>query len=130
MTALRYFIVCVVAVCAATTLSAQKLEGAEIIFSSNVIDLGTLSQDDDPQVIRLAYTNTGDLPLVVTEVQTSCSCTTVQCDRKKVMPGERGSIVVTMDPSKAPDGSFFRVLKVYSTARSGVKHVTLKATIE
>ena len=130
MAMFRYLILSVVAVCAATTLSAQKPEGAEIIFSSNVIDLGTLSQDDDPQVIRLAYTNTGDLPLVVTEVQTSCSCTTVQCDRKKVMPGERGSIVVTMDPSKAPDGSFFRVLKVYSTARSGVKHVTLKANIE
>ncbi|MBE6202302.1 MAG: DUF1573 domain-containing protein [Rikenellaceae bacterium] len=130
MAMFRYLILSVVALCASTTLSAQKPEGAEITFSSSVIDLGTLSQDDDPQVLRLAYTNTGDLPLVVTEVQTSCACTTVQCDRKKVMPGERGSIVVTMDPAKAPDGTFYRVLKVYSTSRSGVKHVTLKAVIE
>lgn len=109
---------------------AQSPEGADIEFVSNVIDLGTLSQDDDPQVLRVAYTNTGDLPLVVTEVQTTCSCTTVQCDRRKVEPGERGSIVITMNPSKAPEGNFYRVLKVHSTAKSGVKHLTLKAIIE
>lgn len=127
---LRYLLMSIVALSASTMLSAQKPEGAEIKFASSVIDLGTLTQDDDPQVIRLSYANTGDLPLVVTEVQTSCACTTVQCDRKKVMPGERGSIVVTMDPAKAPDGTFYRVLKVYSTARSGVKHITIKAVIE
>jgi hypothetical protein len=53
----------------------------------------------------------------------------VQYDRKKVMPGERGSIVITMDPAKAPEGNFYRVLQVYSSARGGVKHITLKAVI-
>lgn len=127
---MRYFALMLVMLSSVTVLSAQRPEGADIEFASNVIDLGTLSQDDEPQVLRLTYTNTGDLPLVVTEVQTSCSCTTVQCDRKKVMPGERGSIAITMEPSKAPAGTFYRVLKVHSTARSGVKHLTLKAVIE
>lgn len=130
MTALRKLCVTLLMLCGVTTLWAQQSEGADIEFATSVLDLGTLSQDDEPQVLRLSYTNTGDLPLVVTEVQTSCACTTVQCDRKKVMPGERGSIVVTMDPAKAPDGTFYRVLKVFSTARSGVKHITLKAVIE
>lgn len=127
---MRHIVMMVVALLATTSLYAQQPEGADIEFVSNVIDLGTLSQDDDPQVLRVAYTNTGDLPLVVTEVQTTCSCTTVQCDRRKVEPGERGSIVITMNPSKAPEGNFYRVLKVHSTAKSGVKHLTLKAIIE
>ncbi len=127
---MRYVVLVVVALFATSALYAQDVKGAEIEFSSNVIDLGTLSHEDDPQVLRVTYTNTGNLPLVVTEVQTSCSCTKVQCDRRKVMPGERGSIVITMDPSKAPDGNFYRVLKVHSTAKSGVKHLTLKAIIE
>ena len=111
-------------------LWAQSPAGADIAFQTKVIDLGTLWQDDDKQVVRLQYTNTGDVPLVVTEVRTSCSCTTVRHDRGKVLPGERGVLNITMDPSKAPEGSFYRVLQVYSTAKSGVHHITLKAEIK
>jgi hypothetical protein len=46
------------------------------------------------------------------------------------MPTERGVLTITMDPSKAPVGSFYRVLQVYSTATNGVQHITLKAEIE
>lgn len=111
-------------------LWAQSPAGADIEFQTKVVDLGTLSQDDDKQMLRLTYTNTGDVPLVVTEVRTSCSCTTVRHDRGKVLPGERGVLNITMDPAKAPVGSFYRVLQVYSTAKSGVQHITLKAEIQ
>mgnify|MGYP002514250004 CR=1 FL=1 len=108
---------------------AQEPRGADIEFQTKVVELGTLSREDDKQMMRLAFTNTGDVPLVVTEVRTSCSCTTAKHDRGKVMPDERGVITITMDPSKAPEGSFYRVLSVYSTARNGVAHITLKAEI-
>ena len=104
--------------------------GAEIELQTNIIDLGELSQSDDKQIVRLSYTNTGDVPLVVTEVTTSCTCTTIKHSRTKLMPGERDAMTITMDPAKATEGSFFRVLKVYSTAQSGVKHITLKANIK
>jgi hypothetical protein len=123
------FALLVVALLGVSRISAQSPKGADIEFQANIVDLGELSHEDDKQVVRLAYTNTGDLPLVVTEVRTSCTCTTVQYDRKKVMPGQRGSIVITMDPAKAPEGNFYRVLQVYSSARGGVKHITLKAVI-
>jgi hypothetical protein len=123
------FALLVVALLGVSKISAQSPKGADIEFQTNIVDLGELSHEDDKQVVRLAYTNTGDLPLVVTEVRTSCTCTTVQYDRKKVMPGQRGSIVITMDPAKAPEGNFYRVLQVYSSARGGVKHITLKAVI-
>lgn len=109
---------------------ADSPKGAVIEFSTNVVDLGTLSRDDDKQIVRLSFTNTGDVPLVVTEVRTTCSCTTVQHDRRKVLPTERGVLNITMDPSKAPVGDFYRVLNVYSTATNGVQHITLKAEIE
>jgi hypothetical protein len=109
---------------------ADEPKGAAIEFQTKVVDLGVLSRDDDKQIVRLAFTNTGDVPLVVTEVRTSCSCTTVEHDRKKVLPSERGVIIITMDPAKAPEGSFYRVLQVYSTATNGVQHITLKAEIE
>lgn len=114
----------------ATTLHASEPKGADIELSTALIDLGTISQDDGKQLLRLGFTNTGDVPLVVTEVRTSCSCMSVDYKRDKVMPGERGTINITLNPAKAPKGQYLRVMQIYSTARSGVKRVTVKAHIE
>lgn len=108
---------------------ATQPQGAIIEFSQKVIDLGELSQDDDTQIVRLSYKNVGDIPLVVTEVRTSCSCTEVSYKRGKVLPGESGVLTITMDPSKAPEGSFYRVLQVISTSVSGIERITLTAEI-
>lgn len=127
---MRAFLMCFMLLASTLTAWAQEPKGAEIEFSTKVVDLGTLSREDDKQIVRLSFTNVGDVPLVVTEVRTTCSCTTIQHDRKKVLPSERGVLTITMDPSKAPVGSFYRVLQVYSTATNGVQHITLKAEIE
>lgn len=111
-------------------LYADEPKGADIELMEKVIDMGTLSHDDDKQLLRLSFRNSGDVPLVITEVRTSCSCTTVKYDRKPVMPGESGVLNITVDPKKAPKGNFYRVLQVHSTAVSGVQNITLKAEIE
>ena len=126
----RVFLLCYALLASWIVVCADSPKGAVIEFSTKVVDLGTLSRDDDKQIVRLSFTNTGDVPLVVTEVRTTCSCTTVQHDRRKVLPTERGVLNITMDPSKAPVGDFYRVLNVYSTATNGVQHITLKAEIE
>ncbi|MBO7198600.1 MAG: DUF1573 domain-containing protein [Alistipes sp.] len=127
---MRALLLCVSLLVSSIVAWADAPKGAVIDFQTKVVDLGVLTREDDKQFVRLAFTNTGDVPLVVTEVRTTCSCTTVQHDRKKVLPSERGVINITMDPSKAPEGSFYRVLQVYSTATNGVQHITLKAEIE
>lgn len=76
-------------------LYADEPKGADIEFAEKLIDLGMLAQDDDKQMLRVSFRNTGDVPLVVTEVRTSCSCTTIKYDRKPVMPGESGVLNIT-----------------------------------
>lgn len=120
----------IVALLCPSRLYADEPKGADIEFMEKVIDMGTLSHDDDKQLLRLSFRNSGDVPLVITEVRTSCSCTTVKYDRKPVMPGESGVLNITVDPKKAPKGNFYRVLQVHSTAVSGVQNITLKAEIE
>ena len=111
-------------------VSAEEPQGAVIEFRTKVFDLGTLTQDDDRQMVRVPFTNVGDAPLVVLEVRTSCSCTTVQYERRKIMPSEQGVLNISMDPSKAPMGSFYRVLQVISNATPSPANLTLKAVIE
>ncbi len=114
-----------VALCA----EASEPQGALIELSTKEIDLGDLLHDDDKQLVRLEYRNVGDLPLVITEVRTSCACTTVRYERGKLLPGERGVINITFDPRKGSLGMLYRVLQIFSTSTGGVEHVTLKANI-
>lgn len=127
---MRGGVLCLVAMLLGVELYAQEPRGADIEFTTNVVELGELSRSDDKSYVRLSFLNTGDVPLVVTEVRTSCSCTTIKYDRKPIAPGEQGVLNITVDPSKAPVGNFYRVLQVYSTAISGVKNITLKAEIK
>ncbi|MBR5133373.1 MAG: DUF1573 domain-containing protein [Alistipes sp.] len=118
----------VVLVCS-TTLFATEPKGADIELSTSVVDLGEIAQDDGKQMVRITFTNTGNVPLVVTEVRTSCSCMTVDYKREKVLPAERGTLTITLNPAKAPKGQYLRVMQIFSTATSGVKRVTVKAQI-
>lgn len=127
---MRRGVLCLVAMLLGVGLYAQEPRGADIEFTTNVVELGELSRSDDKSYVRLSFLNTGDVPLVVTEVRTSCSCTTIKHDRKPIPAGEQGVLNITVDPSKAPVGNFYRVLQVYSTAISGVKNITLKAEIK
>lgn len=120
----------IVALLVSSPLYADEPKGADIEFTEKIIDLGVLAQDDDKQLLRVSFRSTGDVPLVITEVRTSCSCTSIKYNRKPVMPGEESVLNITVDPKKAPKGNFYRVLQVYSTAVSGVQNITLKAEIE
>lgn len=129
-TLLQNIAIVLLAMFSAPMLGAQEHKGADIEFQSSVVDLGVVAQEGGKQMVRLSFTNTGDVPLVVTEVRTSCSCMSVSYERKRVEPSERGVITVTLDPSKAPKGQYYRVMQIFSTATSGVKRITVKAVIE
>ena len=115
---------------AVVCVAAQEPKGAEIEFQTTVVDFGAIPQDGGKQLMRLIFTNTGDVPLVVTEVRTSCSCMSVKYERKKIEPSERGVLTITLDPAKALKGQYYRVMQVFSTATSGLKRITVKAVIE
>lgn len=106
-----------------------EVQGARIELSSKELDLGELYTDDDKQQVRLSFRNVGDRPLVITEVRTSCSCTTVQYERRPIQPDEQSALTIIFDPKRAPEGALYRVIQLFSTSAAGVEHITLKANI-
>lgn len=108
---------------------SDEVHGARIELSSKELDLGELYTDDDKQQVRLSFRNVGDRPLVITEVRTSCSCTTVQYERRPIQPDEQSALTIIFDPKRAPEGALYRVIQMFSTSATGVEHITLKANI-
>lgn len=67
-----------------------------------------------PVSIRYAITNTGDEPLVLTNVSTSCGCTTASWTRTPIAPGEEGFVNVEFDAALL--GHFDKSVGIYSNS--------------
>lgn len=108
----------------------EPVKGAHIQFKESLVDMGTIAADAPKRTVEVVYLNDGTAPVVITEARTGCSCVTAAYKRGKVMPGEQGTIAVTLDPAKAPEGKFFRVIQIFSNSPAGVARVTIKAEIK
>ena len=59
--------------------------------------------------------NTGSVPLILSDVQASCGCTTPSWSKEPVMPGAKGYITATYNP-KGEAGRFDKTITVKSNA--------------
>ncbi|MDP1801559.1 MAG: DUF1573 domain-containing protein [Bacteroidota bacterium] len=57
------------------------------------------------EVVKLDYefTNTGNEPLIITEAEVSCSCTTVDFPKQPIAPNQTGKVVVSFDTKTVYD---------------------------
>ena len=66
---------------------------AKIEFKSETVDYGEIAKGSDG--IRVfEFTNTGNAPLVITNVKSSCGCTVPKKPTAPIAPGEKGEIEV------------------------------------
>ncbi len=68
-----------------------------------------------PASIAYTITNTGDEPLVVTEVESECACTVADWTKVPIKPGEKGIINVRFDAETL--GHFQKSVSVYTNAQ-------------
>jgi hypothetical protein len=57
------------------------------------------------ELVKLEYdfTNIGNEPLVITDTEVSCSCTTVDFPKQPITPGQSGKIIVNFDTKTVYD---------------------------
>jgi len=76
----------------------------EIVFKAkdNTIDYGVVTQGVDDGVRSFEFTNTGNKPLIIKHVQSTCGCTVPSKPTEPIMPGKTGKIDVkyNMAPGK------------------------------
>ena len=94
---------------------------AKIIFNREVHDFGKVKEDGGTVSYKFEFSNSGGSPLVINDVKASCGCTTPEWTKKPVMPGKKGYVNVTFNPSNRP-GNFNKSIVVRS---NGVKAVTV-----
>ena len=80
------------------SVNAQE-KAAKIEFKTEVIDYGTIEKGADG-VRVFEFTNTGNAPLIITKVKSSCGCTIPSKPKCPILPGETGKISVKYDTNR------------------------------
>ena len=73
------------------------------------------------------FTNIGNMPLIISRVQSTCGCTIPKKPEKPIMPGEKGEIKVSYDTNKP--GRFNKQIIIFSNAKQKRKIVRIKGFV-
>jgi hypothetical protein len=107
-------IMCGVVAIHALAQSSPATTGPVITFEKNTHDFGDIFQGDKVEKI-FYFTNTGNEPLLITNIQISCGCTTPQWPREPIPPGAKGQVTIGFN-SAGKMGKQNKVLPIISNA--------------
>lgn len=82
--------------------SAQQGPKIEFVAKDNTVDFGKVYRDTDSGLRTFEFKNTGDAPLIITNVQSTCGCTVPTKPTEPIMPGKTGKIDVKYNMSPGP----------------------------
>lgn len=89
----------------------SNLYAQEITFETQKINYGTITQGADGERY-FSFTNTGDVPLIITNAQKSCGCTVPTWPKEPILPGAKAKIKVKYDTNRV--GNFTKYVTITS----------------
>lgn len=121
------FVLLMAAVGFAQTATADAEQGAQIVFQESEHNFGDISQGD-----KVSYTfnfeNTGNEPLIISNVITTCGCTAPSWPREPIAPGESAKIDVVFN-SAGKMGVQNKIITVVSNAVNAQERVKLTGNV-
>ena len=80
-----------------------------------------------PVTHEFTFTNTGDVPLIITTVQASCGCTVADYTKEPIAPKGKGFIKATFNAASI--GVFSKTLTVNANTEEGVVYLSIKGEV-
>lgn len=106
------------------TAQAQQ---AKITFKTDTVDYGTVAKGSDG-VRVFEFTNTGNAPLIITDVKSSCGCTVPKKPDGPIAPGASSSIEVKYDTNRI--GPIRKTITVTSNASEPMVALKIKGEVK
>ena len=105
----------------------KKSEYAVAEWDKTEVDLGKIAQNNPAEVV-FTVTNSGDVPLVIKDVKSSCGCTVPKFTKEPVLPGKSTTITAVYNAHNA--GSFSKSVIVIMNTSEGSKALVIKGVVE
>lgn len=104
---------------------AKKQESAFEWINSDV-DLGEIPKGI-PAVATYKFINKGQKPVMITNVRTSCGCTSKDYIKEPIKPGEKSQIQATYNAAKI--GAFHKTITVITNEGGKPKVLKIRGTV-
>lgn len=99
-----------------SNILAQDENGPSIKFTESKHDFGDIIQGDVVEH-HFEFSNTGNIPLVISNIITTCGCTAPTWPKEPIKPGEGGKIKIVFNST----GKIGRQNKVVTILSNSVK---------
>jgi len=110
----------------ALNVQAQEKK-AKIEFKAETVDYGEIQKGSDG-VRVFEFTNTGEIPLIISKVSSSCGCTIPKKPEEPILPGKTGEIQVKYDTNRV--GPIRKAITVISNAETPTKVLKIKGEVK
>jgi len=107
-------------------VSFAKAQGV-IKFKTESHDFGKV-EEGVQAVHSFEFTNTGTAPVVISNAQASCGCTTPDWTREPVMPGKTGKVTASFNSQGRP-GNFSKTVTVISNSETPQIVLSIKGEV-
>jgi hypothetical protein len=102
---------------------AQKIE-----FTQKSYNFGTLNDEGGPVKYKFVFKNTGNAPLIIFKVESSCGCTTPEWTKTPIQPGKEGMLTVEFAPYDNL-GNVSKTVTINSNAETPSLQLSIKANV-
>jgi len=110
-----------------TATSADNPNAGDFQFAEETYDFGKIPKGT-PVNHEFNFTNNGKEPIVISNVQASCGCTTPKWPKEPILPGKTS--VINVQYNAANPGGFNKSITITSNAKSPTKVLYIKGTVE
>lgn len=115
-----------IAVLLLSAFSALAQDVTTIAFNEELHDFGNLPRGANVYH-EFEVTNTGTIPLVISNVQTSCGCDVPSWEKNVILPGKKGKIGYRYDSNRI--GPINKTMTITGNFEGGQKVVRVKGQI-
>ncbi|MCS6991871.1 MAG: DUF1573 domain-containing protein [Chitinophagales bacterium] len=106
---------------------ATNPNAGEFKFETETYDFGKIPRGI-PVTHDFVFTNVGKEPIIISNVQASCGCTTPSWPKEPILPGKTG--VIKVQYNAASPGSFNKSITIMSNAKTPTKVLYVKGMVE
>lgn len=104
----------------------SNAQGA-IRFKAEKHDFGKIKEGTQASY-AFEFTNTGKAPVVISNVQPSCGCTTPEWSREPIMPGKTGKVTALYNSAGRP-GNFNKTITVVNNGEVSQIILTIQGAV-
>ncbi len=127
MKQITYFLMITLFVTTVGCAQNENSNDAEMIFKDGQEhDFGKIQYDGDGS-FEFEFKNTGKVPLIITNVKSSCGCTVPTYPKEPIKKKGKASIKVKYDTKRV--GTFTKTITVYSNAKNSPITLRIKGEV-